>query len=99
LKNALAAEKAGRNVKEFVDEKAQVFKDFLKLLNIEISDFIRTTEPRHLEGVKKFWLAAQKDIYQSEYEGLYCVGCEDFLKEEELVDGLCPIHHTAPQRN
>jgi len=54
LKNALAAEKAGRNVKEFVDEKAQVFKDFLKLLNIEISDFIRTTEPRHLEGVKNF---------------------------------------------
>ena len=97
LKNALAAEQAGRNVKEFVDEKAQVFKDFLKLFNVEISDFIRTTDSRHLEGVKKFWLAAQKDIYQSEYEGLYCVGCEDFLKEEELVDGLCSNHKIAPQ--
>jgi len=97
LKNALAAEKEGRLVEEFVEEKRAIFKDFLKLLNIDNTDFISTREPRHFEGVKKFWQAAEKDIYQSDYQGIYCVGCEDFLKEEELIDGLCPIHKTTPQ--
>ncbi|MCX8015702.1 MAG: methionine--tRNA ligase [Patescibacteria group bacterium] len=97
LKNALAAEKEGISPKELVDKKAQVFKDILKLYNISISDFIRTTEKRHFEGVNRFWKAAEKDIYQSEYQGLYCTGCEDYLKEEELIDGLCPNHKQPPQ--
>lgn len=97
LKNALAAEKIGISPIDLVNEKAQLFKDILKLYDISISDFIRTTEKRHIDGVKKFWQAAQKDIYQSDYQGLYCVGCEDFLKDTDLIDGLCPNHKTPPQ--
>jgi len=97
LKNVLAAEKLNIPVKQLVDEKAAVFRQMLTDLNVELSDFIRTTEQRHIKGVKNFWLAAQKDIYQSEYQGLYCVGCEDFKKEDELVDGLCPEHKTKPE--
>ncbi len=97
LKNVLAAEKQGVPVKQLVDENSLKFKNLLKILNIEVSDFIRTTEQRHIEGVKKFWQAAQNDIYQGEYQGLYCVGCEDFIKEEDLVNGLCPNHNLKPE--
>ena len=63
-------------------------------LGISNNDFIRTTEKRHLTAVKKFWLKVQKkgDIYQGTYEGFYCVGCEAFVTENDLIDGKCAIH-------
>ncbi len=97
LKNAQAAEKANVSVKEFVDKNAEIFKDLKKILNLSFNDFIRTTEKRHVKGVEKLWLACKKDIYKKKYKGLYCVGCEEFYTEKELVNGLCPEHKKKPE--
>ena len=92
LKNVRAAEKESISLKEFVDKNAKRFYDLKKLLNLSYDDFIRTTEDRHVKGVQKLWLACKKDIYKKVYKGLYCVGCEQFYKEDELEDGCCPEH-------
>jgi methionyl-tRNA synthetase len=70
-------------------------------LRISYDDFIRTTEPRHTERVRRFVekLHEQGDIYLGRYEGWYCVACEAFYLESELLDGkLCPIHKTQVER-
>jgi len=97
LKNVLVAEKAGVSIQDWVNKQSDIFYSLKDAYNISFDDFIRTTQPRHIEGAKKLWLASQEDIYKGVYEGLYCVGCEDFYKEEELVDGLCPDHKTKPE--
>ncbi len=97
LKNVQAAEKEGITVQELVDRNSQVFYDLKDVLNLSFDDFIRTTEKRHIQGVKELWKACQKDIYKKIYEGLYCVGCETFYKESELINGLCPEHKKAPE--
>ncbi|MBI3120049.1 MAG: methionine--tRNA ligase [Candidatus Kerfeldbacteria bacterium] len=98
-KIAESAEKAGKTPKKFVDEKAEEFKGIWKSLDISYDTFSRTTSPRHREAVSIFLqkLYDQGDIYRGEYVGLYCVGCEKFLTEKELVDGLCPDHKREPQ--
>ncbi|KKU53501.1 MAG: Methionine-tRNA ligase [Parcubacteria group bacterium GW2011_GWA1_47_11] len=98
LKNVQAAEKAGEEIGAFVARHAEEFRELSKVLNISNDDFIRTTEERHVLGAQKFWQAcnAAGDIYKKKYSGLYCVGCEAFITEKELVDGLCPEHRTKP---
>lgn len=94
-----AAQKAGKDVKEFTDEIASIFKDTWVKLNISFDDFIRTTEPRHEKAVihliEKIKNAGH--LYQGTYKGLYCTGCETFWDESELVNGLCPLHKTKPE--
>ena len=94
------AKKENKDPQKFTDEIAQSYLSAWKSLGIEYSDFIRTTSLKHkngvLEFVKKLWDAG--DIYEGEYEGLYCVGCENFILERNLVDGLCPDHLVAPQK-
>ncbi len=97
LKNVQAAEKEGITVQELVDRNSQVFYNLKDVLNLSFDDFIRTTEKRHIQGVEKLWKTCQKDIYKKIYEGLYCVGCEAFYKESELINGLCPEHKKAPE--
>ncbi len=97
LKNVRAAEKEGITTQELVDRNAQSFSGLKAVLNLSFDDFIRTTEKRHLVGAQKLWLACQKDIYKKSYEGLYCVDCEQFCKERELVNGLCPDHKIKPE--
>ena len=98
LKNVLSAKKEGISTQELVARNAKDFKDLAKALGASNKDFIRTTEDRHIRGAEKLWSACKKDIYQKEYEGLYCVGCEDFYKEKDLTpEGLCPEHRTKPQ--
>ena len=93
LKNVLAAKEAGMSTKELVDENSARFKELKETLNLSWDDFIRTTEPRHFLGAQKFWLSCKKeDIYKKKYKGLYCVGCEEFKKEKELVSGHCSEH-------
>lgn len=94
-----AAKKNNRGVRIFVDELSAIFKNTWKTLNISFDDFIRTTEDRHKKIVREFVLAAEKkgDIYKGEYEGFYCVGCESFKTESELVNGLCKEHKTKPE--
>jgi methionyl-tRNA synthetase len=95
-----AAEKTGKSVVDFTDEISSRFKELAKTLNISNDDFIRTTDQkRHWPTVQNVWkkLADQGDIYKKKYKGLYCVGCEAFLKEKDLVDGKCPVHHQEPE--
>jgi len=96
LKNVQAAREEGTPVKKLVDRNAKKFYELEKTLNLTFDDFIRTTEKRHIKGAQKLWKACQKDIYKKKYRGLYCVGCEAFLKENELINGLCPEHKTKP---
>ncbi|HWS48368.1 MAG TPA: class I tRNA ligase family protein, partial [Acidimicrobiia bacterium] len=80
-----------------VDETAKHFRDTWDALDIEYDDFIRTTEPRHYRAVQQFLQAIYDagDIELATYEGLYCVACEAYYTEEELIDGKwCPIHDT-----
>ncbi|MBW1738413.1 MAG: class I tRNA ligase family protein, partial [Deltaproteobacteria bacterium] len=98
-KIAAAAEKGGQTPKEYVDRISSLFRALWPKLNITNNYFIRTTDPDHEETVR---LILQKvkdngDIYFSEYEGLYCFGCERFFTERELADGKCPDHGTAPE--
>ncbi len=98
-KVAEAAAKAGEETQAFTDAVADQFRSAWKNLQIEYSDFIRTTEERHERGVAAF-LAVLKNnsaLYEGEYRGLYCTGCETFITAKELAGGLCPIHHTAPE--
>lgn len=97
LKNVLSAEKEGVPVKDLVDRNSKRFQDLKGVLNLSFDDFIRTTQLRHVEGAQKIWQNASQDIYQNTYQGLYCVGCEDFYKEDDLVNGLCPEHKTKPE--
>jgi len=95
-----AAEKAGKGSKEFTDNISSKFKDLAKVLNISNDDFIRTTdEKRHWPTVQKIWkeLVDKGDIYKKKYKGLYCVGCEAFVKEKDLVNGKCPNHQQEPK--
>lgn len=99
-KIAQAAQKAGEDPQTFVDKVSERFKDAWKKLDVSYDDFIRTTESRHKKVVQEILQKVYdaKDIYYGEYEGYYCVGCERFLTEKELVDGCCPDHGTAPER-
>ena len=101
LKNVLAAEAARVGVQEFVDGNAAAFTALTGPLSLSVDDVIRTSrDPRHRRGVERFWqaCASSGDLYRKHYEGLYCVGCEQFYPRGELNDGRCPDHGTQPQQ-
>ncbi len=96
----MAAEAAGVGVQSFVDRNADAFAALRGPLSLPFDDFIRTSsDPRHRVGVERLWrrCAASGDLYRKEYEGLYCVGCEQFYTPNELVEGRCGEHGTEPQ--
>ena len=94
-----AAQKSGEDIISYTDRLAGVWKSVWQALNISNTDFIRTTEARHKKIVEEFWkrLWDNGDIYKGRYEGLYCKGHEAFMKESDLVNGLCPDHKTKPE--
>ncbi|MCX5285307.1 MULTISPECIES: methionine--tRNA ligase [unclassified Streptomyces] len=101
LKNVLAAEAEGVDVRVLVDRNADAFAALSVPLDLSLDDFIRTSsDPRHRVGVERLWrrCAAAGDLYRKEYEGLYCVGCEQFYTPGELVGGRCAEHGTEPRR-
>jgi methionyl-tRNA synthetase len=83
----------------YCDRMERVFRDVWARLDISFDDFIRTTEPRHRVAVQEMVrrCAASGDVYPGDYEGWYCVSCEAFKQEKDLVEGLCPIHQTKPE--
>jgi methionyl-tRNA synthetase len=93
-----AATKAGRTAREHVDAVAPRFAECWHQLGIQYDDFIRTTEDRHQAVVRVLWdrMLARGDLYLAAYEGWYCVGCEAFYTESQLVkdgaDWTCPTH-------
>ena len=97
-KVAQAAVTAGISPQEFVDRIAQVFESTWERLQISNDQFIRTTDPVHREGVRalieRIFERNPDDFFEQSYEGWYCVGCELFKREGEIVDGRCTLHPT-----
>ncbi|PZG09931.1 methionine--tRNA ligase [Nonomuraea aridisoli] len=92
LKNVLAAEAEGVPVRELVDRNAAAFEGLRGPLDLSFDSFIRTSaHPGHRPGVERIWQATAHDLYTRHYEGLYCVGCEQFYPQ-----GPCPDGHEAP---
>ena len=89
-----ASQKENKNVQEYVDIYAQKFSDLKEILNLSYDNFIRTTSPEHIKASQEFWRLCDRkgDIYKKIYRGLYCVGCEKFITEKDLMNGLCSLH-------
>lgn len=95
-----AAQKESLGPQVFVNKNVALFKDLLEKLHISNDAFIRTSDKEaHWSGAQKLWreIDAAGDIYKGTYSGLYCVGCEAFITEKELVDGKCPHHSAIPE--
>ena len=92
-----AAQKAGQEPQAYVDHYAAEFRKLKDALDLSNDTFIRTTDPAHVAAAQEMWrrCAAKGDIYKKTYTGLYCVGCEAFKTEKEIVDGKCPLHPNA----
>lgn len=100
LKNVHAAERAGMSTPALCERNAGIFKGMAEAIGLTYTNFSRTSDQEiHWPGVRKLWGLCEKsgDIYKKKYRGLYCVGCESFYEESELVEGLCPEHRIAPE--
>jgi methionyl-tRNA synthetase len=93
------ARERGLDPLAYCNEMEAEFRDVWKRLDVSFDDFIRTTEERHRVGVSTMVqkIADRGDLYDAFYEGPYCVSCEAFKPEKDLVDGLCPVHGTKPE--
>ncbi|OGI25763.1 MAG: methionine--tRNA ligase [Candidatus Moranbacteria bacterium RBG_13_45_13] len=100
LKIQHKAEETGKEPQKFVDEIAGEFKSLWDKLGIKYNNFIRTTDPKHKEAVQRVLqtLHDKGAIHKGEYEGLYCVACEQFRHENELIDGRCPDHDIVVEK-
>jgi methionyl-tRNA synthetase len=100
LKNVRAAEAAGATAADFVAARSALFEGLRDPLALSYDDFIRTSaDPRHRPGVERLWEACADagDLELRAYRGRYCGGCEAFLDDGDLADGVCPEHGTAPE--
>ena len=101
LKIERAAAERGMPASDFADAAAQPFRDMWPQLHCEFDDFIRTTEPRHKTAVQDLWRRVRDggDLYLGKYEGWYCVRCEAYYTERDLLPGnLCPDHKAEAER-
>ena len=91
-----ASQKEGKDVQAYVDNYAQKFLELKDVLGLSFDNFIRTTSKEHISATHEFWRLCDKkgDIYKKIYRGLYCVGCEKFITEKDLIDGKCLFHST-----
>ncbi len=100
LKNVQAAEKLGTTTLELCNINSQKFRALAEGLNIKFDIFQRGSDQTlHWPGVIEIWNRCLRsgDIYKKPYQGLYCVGCENFYKEEDLTNGVCPYHLKKPE--
>ncbi len=88
------AKKHGQKPKEYVDKIVEIYKHIWKRMDITYDRFIRTSDKDHEKKVKEILELVYKkgDIYKSKYEGYYCVDCESYYTEKDLIDGKCPYH-------
>jgi methionyl-tRNA synthetase len=99
-KTVEAAEAAGQDPETYTEDMSAIWQKTWDASGISYDRFIRTTEADHLKTVDAFIKAVEKkgDITEGEYEGLYCIGHEAFMRPDELVDGKCPEHDRAPEK-
>ncbi|MCF7917473.1 methionine--tRNA ligase [Candidatus Gracilibacteria bacterium] len=96
-----AAKLAQKPIDQYLNEMAKNWRTTWEQIGIEFDDFVRTTEKRHVKKVQEIFQKIYKkgDIYKGKYTGLYCTGCETFLKESDLdLNGHCPQHKKPPQK-
>jgi len=95
-----AAERAGKEPKEFVDSLIPKFKEAWKLLNIKYDRFIRTSDTNHKKVVQYILNKVNKkgEIYKGTYEGLYCTGCEAYYTKKDAQNLKCPVHETTLEK-
>ncbi|MEE4364705.1 MAG: methionine--tRNA ligase [Desulfotignum sp.] len=93
-----AAQKQNQSPQEYVNKISRLFQDLWPRLSVQNNQFIRTTDPAHIQVVENLLtrIHDKGDIYFSSYEGQYCFGCERFYQDRELVEGKCPDHGVAP---
>ena len=100
-KVARVAEAQGLSPRDYVDGIAEVWRALPARLGVSPDFFIRTSDEGHKRFVQGFLERIRSngrdDIYQDVYAGLYCVGCEAFKTEDELVNGKCPEHDVEPE--
>lgn len=99
LKNVQAAQTAGVPVQTFVDTHAEEFRKLCTDLGIDEHVFVRTSgNEAHTKTAQAIWEACNKkgDLIKKIYSGYYCVGCEEFKTEKDLIDGECPLHRGKP---
>ena len=100
-KVARVAEEQGLEPQEYADRIVEAWRALPARLGVSNDFFIRTSDDGHKRFVQEFLLRirdnGRDDIYQGVYAGLYCVGCEAFKTEAELVDGKCPEHDIEPE--
>lgn len=82
----------GITPQEWVDSQAKKWIEFCEKFKIEYTNFYRTTDQNHKDKVAEVWDKVKEFIYQENYSGKYCIGCEEFKKESDLVDGKCSLH-------
>ena len=97
-KVAQSAQEHGVEPQRLVDGLAESFRAMWRRLGISYDQFIRTTDPGHQAGVRalieRIFARRPDDLYERAYEGWYCVGCETFKRDDEIVDGKCVLHQT-----
>lgn len=94
------AKEKGVDVNDYAKQESAEYLKLAYVWNISNNDFIRTTEERHMKSAQEFWKRSNDNgyIYKKAYEGLYCVGCESFKTEKDLVSGKCPDHGRVPEK-
>lgn len=99
-KIAQKADEAGQSRQSYVDHYAGEFRNSLEALSLSPDAFIRTTDEGHKRAAQELWKRCETngDIYKKKYKGLYCVGCESFKKDSDLVEGKCPDHQKEPEQ-
>lgn len=97
IKNRRTAQEANITVHELLDKNVKAFEELYDKLKVSYDTFLRTSDSKaHYPGAQKLWelMEAKWDIYKKAYTGLYCVGCEAYKTEKDLIDGKCPDHPT-----
>jgi methionyl-tRNA synthetase len=92
------ARESGQDVNQYVEDITTEFTSLWQKFGIQYDSFVETSKPEHKVVTQVVWNELHKKglIYKKTYNGLYCVGCEDFYAQSQLIDGKCPIHKTEP---
>lgn len=92
------ANEYGTTTESYLKSIVPEWKDFCTKYRVSFDNFYRTSTDDHHKGAKQIWNACfnKGDIYKKHYEGLYCIGCESFIHERDLIDGKCPNHDSKP---
>lgn len=92
-----AAQKEGKELRAYVDHYAVKYQKLKEALNLSNNAFVRTSDLAHIRAAQEMWRRCDEkgDIYKKPYIGLYCVGCETFKTEKEIIGKECPLHPNA----